>query len=118
LKKAIKKDSTSIRTFTLLEIYDAAAYDHGGVIVDLVDIIGEDNFLHALATINNREKAWVKGSIDVGLEYGGNPKYKGKRLKDAFPKIYKFLDYDRDSVIEGNDTKCDGDSVRCVADTP
>jgi len=114
LKKAIKKDSTSIRIFTLLEIYDAASYDHGEVIVDLIGIIGEDNFLQALATINNREKAWVEGSIEVGLEYGDNPKYKGKRLKEAFPKIYKFLDYDRGGVIEGNDSKSDRDSVRYI----
>jgi uncharacterized protein (TIGR02145 family) len=101
-----------------LEIYDAASYDHGGVIVDLIGIIGEDNFLQALATINNREKAWVEESIDVGLEYGDNPKYKGKRLKDAFPKIYKFLDYDKNSVIDDDTESVTSDTLSKTPDTP
>ena len=42
LKKAIEGDENSIKQLVLLNFYDASGYDHGAVIVDLIEIIGED----------------------------------------------------------------------------
>jgi uncharacterized protein (TIGR02145 family) len=110
LKKAIKKDTTSIKALTLLEFWNGISYDHGGVIVDLIGIIGEDNFLQSLATINNREKMKVNSYLMVGLLYNYDSKFNGKTLEDAFPKIHKFLDYDKNSMI-------DDDTESVISDT-
>jgi len=117
LRKATENDSASIRALTLLKFGDGTAYDHGGVVVDLIEIVGEDKFIQSLATINNMEKNKVSSYLMVGLAYG-KTEFQGKTLKEAFPKIYTFLDDDRDSVIEGNDIKSNGDSICCVADRP
>ena len=45
LSTATKGDEESIRELLLLEIYDAAGYDHGTVIVDLIKIVGEDKII-------------------------------------------------------------------------
>lgn len=92
LNEATKGDTTSIKQLALLEIYDGAGYDHGGVIVDLINIIGEDKFIQSLTTINKEQKQIVKGYIEVGLEYGNNPNSQTQSFKKAFPKIYVFLD--------------------------
>jgi uncharacterized protein (TIGR02145 family) len=117
LKKAIKNDTASIKALTLLEFWNAISYDHGGVIVDLIGIIGEDNFLQSLATINNREKMEVDSYLTVGLLYNYSSKFHGKTLEEAFPKIYKFLDYDSDSVIAELLEKQAQESVFEIIDT-
>lgn len=91
LKESIKGNDSSIRQLALLKINDGVGYDHGAVVVDLIEVIGEDKFINSLATINNEQKKWIKGSIQVGLEYGKNPNLQTQTFKEAFPKIYDFL---------------------------
>jgi len=96
LRNAIKNDSASIRAFTLLKFHGGeSSYNHGWVIVDLIGIIGEDKFIRSLAAINDREKGGVKGYIRAGLEYGKNPRFQGKPLEEAFPKVNAFLNVDK-----------------------
>lgn len=91
LNESIKGDDSSIRQLALLKIYDGAGYDHGAVVVDLIGLIGEDKFIYSLRTINNEQKKWIKEYIEVGLEYGNNPNLQTQTFKEAFPKIYEFL---------------------------
>jgi hypothetical protein len=91
LREAIKGNDNSIREITLLEFYDATAYDHSSVIVDLIEIIGEDKFIQSLHSMNKRQKQIAKGYIQVGLEYSNNKQLQLKTFKDAFPKIYMCL---------------------------
>jgi hypothetical protein len=89
LNEATKGNVTSIKQLALLEIYDGVGYDHGGVIVDLIELIGEDKFIQSLAAITNEQKRNVKSYIEAGLEYGNN--LQSKTFKKAFPKTYDFL---------------------------
>ncbi len=91
LSEAVKGDNASIKQLALLEIYESAGYDHGVVIVDLIELIGEDKFIHSLKTINIEQKKWIKGYIEVGLEYRDNQNLQAQTLKEVFPKIYDFL---------------------------
>jgi hypothetical protein len=93
LKKATTKDANSIKQLTLLDFSSGAAsgYAHGAVIVDLIELIGEDKFIQSLSTISKEQKQVIKGYIEAGLEYGNNPNLQTQTLKEAFPKIYDFL---------------------------
>lgn len=91
LNKALKGDDSSIRQLVLLKFYDSVGYDHGAVLVELIEVIGEDIFIHSLTTITNDQKKWIKSYIEVGLEYGNNNHLKPQTIKEAFPKIYQFL---------------------------
>lgn len=91
LKKATTNDVNSIKQLALLDFYDGASYDHGIVVVDLIELIGEDKFIHSLKTINIEQKKWIKGYIEVGLEYRDNQNLQAQTLKEVFPKIYDFL---------------------------
>lgn len=91
LNEATNGNESSIKEIALLKIYDGAAYDHGAVLVDLIEKIGEDKFIQSIRTINNIEKKWIKGYLETGIEYGGNTRIQGQTLKETFPKINDFI---------------------------
>ncbi len=91
LKKAMNGDTDYIKQLSLLEFYDGVGYDHGSVIVDLIEVVGEDKFIQALSAINKEQKQTIESYVEAGLEYGNNPNVQGKTLNEAFPKIYTFL---------------------------
>ena len=91
LRKAVEGDIPSIRQLTLLEISDGASYDHGAVIVDLIEQVGEDIFVQALDSISLKQKEQIKSYIKAGLEYGSHIEWNSQMFEDVFPKTYAFL---------------------------
>jgi hypothetical protein len=91
LKKAITKDANSIKQLVLLCFHDGTSYDHGAVIVGLIERLGEDNFISSLGEINVQQGYNVMSYIAVGIEYGGYSYLRDKSIEEAFPKIYAFL---------------------------
>lgn len=91
LGSAAKGDSTAIKRISLLYFGNAAGYDQGAVLVDLILRVGEDKYIQSISTINKDEKMIIESYLNVGLEYGANPKIKDITLKNIFPKIYTFL---------------------------
>jgi hypothetical protein len=101
LKKATTNDTNSIKQLALLDfsLGVVSSYDHGAVLVDLIELIGEDRFIRSLATISNEQKREIKSYIEVGLEYGNNPKLQAQTFNGAFPKTYDFLNYPCSSEV-------------------
>ena len=91
LSKAVNGDDVSIMQLSILKIYESPGYDHGAVIVDLIERIGEDKFIHSLKIVSAEQKNLVKWCIEAGIEYGNNPSLHGKAFKEVFPKVYIFL---------------------------
>lgn len=92
LNKAIKGDDTSIKQLALLEISGgASAYDHGAVLVDLIEKIGEEMFINSVGSLTDSQTVLIRGSIEAGLEYGDNPSFHNKKIDDAFPQLCEFL---------------------------
>lgn len=90
LKSAIKGNDASIYNLVKLNIYDAAGYDHGIVIVDLISYIGENKFINSVKNkLNDKEKSILADYLKVGIEY--NNKLKQKDLKLVFPKVYDYI---------------------------
>lgn len=93
LKRALSGDNISIKKISLLNFDDAVGYDHGSILVDLIERIGEDTYLDSIKNINNNDKNKVKGYLDIGLMYSNKneEEFSRKYLKDVFPKVYDFL---------------------------
>lgn len=91
LKKALTGNEDSIKKLSLFEFNDAVGYDHGAVIVNLIFQIGEVRYIKSISTINGEQKDLINSYIDVGLNYGNNPKKNDKDLKNVFPDLYVFL---------------------------
>ena len=74
-----------------MDISDGASYDHGAVIVDLIEQVGEDIFVQALDSISLKQKEQIKSYIEAGLEYGSHTEWNSQMFEDVFPKTYAFL---------------------------
>lgn len=86
LSDATDKKREAIRKISLLDISGDAFYDHGCVIVDLIDEIGEEKYIESLGALTWEEERKICDCILAGLEYG-NGKHQSQKLEDAFPKI-------------------------------
>ena len=91
LEKSIKKDEPSIKEISLLNFDNGVCYDHGSILVDLINNLGEEKYIKALKELNNKEKNKVKSYLEVGLLYYENEKYKDKSLEEVFPQVYTFI---------------------------
>lgn len=93
LKKAIKGSKEDIKKLILLDFSGSGAvgYDHGDVVVKLINRLGEETIISSLGEqLSIEEKSGIKADIDVGLEYGSNP-YQGQKLEKTFPLLYQYL---------------------------
>jgi hypothetical protein len=70
LKKAIEGTEDDLKSFCLIEFDGEGAYDHGGVLICLIDSIGEKKFLEAVKLMNQEEKELLKFYLRAGMEYG------------------------------------------------
>ena len=91
LRKSVQGDREAIKKLSLLRIDDAAGYDHGAVLVELVRFIGEEKYVSSIITITPAEKKTIRSYIDVGLEYEKSPNSGYKSIKTTFPSLYDFL---------------------------
>ncbi len=93
LDNAIGGDNKSVQELALLDYSGdgAPSYDHGDVLVKLIDRIGEDKFISALGNkLSAKEKDSLRDYLSVGLEYGDN-KHVGQTINEVFPLVDKFL---------------------------
>ena len=93
LKKAINGNQEDIKKLMLLDFSGAGAagYDHGDVLVKLIDRLGEKTIISSLGSqLTKEEKREIEDYIAVGLEYGSNP-HQGQTLEFAFPLLNQYL---------------------------
>ncbi|KAA1242523.1 hypothetical protein F0000_25150 [Aquimarina sp. RZ0] len=91
IKKSIDLDSEALIKISTLPVFDAAGYEHGYVLINIVEKIGEDKYIAIISNIKKEDKKTIKSYLEVGLEYGGNKSYKDKELKEIFPKLANHL---------------------------
>lgn len=91
LSKAVNGDDVSIMQLSILKFYESFGYDHGAVIVDLIEQIGENKFIHSLRMTSAEQKEMINWYIEAGLEYGNNPSLQDNAFEEVFPRIYFFL---------------------------
>lgn len=91
LLASINGDKASIRQFSTLPTNDGTGYEHGAVLVDLVELIGEGQYIEALGSLKKQDKRVIASFLEVGLEYGNNPRLKNQRLENIFPELSRFI---------------------------
>ncbi|WP_152537511.1 hypothetical protein, partial [Aquimarina pacifica] len=61
---------------------DPAGYDHGYVLVRLIEKIGKKEYLKAFEGLSLEEKKNILSYLREGLKYGGNKVYQYKKLDE------------------------------------
>ena len=91
LDSAINGDNNSIKRLALLDFSDAVGYDHGAVLIEVINKIGDAKFTNAITTTSKDQRITIESYLEVGLEYGYRKEYADKSLKEIYPKLYYFL---------------------------
>ena len=90
LNKAFEKDSTALLSFFKIDyIYDAAGYDHGYILFQLLKIYGDKKFSNILQKANEKDLNNVRVYFEVGMD--SNSDYQNDEIKKAYPISSKIL---------------------------
>ena len=84
-------DKSAIKDLSTLQLYDFASYQHGGVILQLIEKMGEQDYVESLVGLNQEEKVILKNSLKAGLEFTESINLKGKNLEELFPIVDKLI---------------------------
>lgn len=91
VKLSINKDSFSVSKLSCLDISEDLISNHGEVLVQLVDILGEDFFIQIAQKLNSIEKYRLYSFITIGLIETNLPQYQEKGSIKRFPKLLDYL---------------------------
>ena len=89
LNKAFEKDSTALlKIFKVDFINDAAGYDHGYILYQLLKIYGDENFAKALQKSTAKEIKNVSQYIEVGIDANDRQR---EDMKTSYPNSSNIL---------------------------
>ena len=92
VNKALRGNKQAIIDLSKIEVGDGASYQHGAVLIEVIDKISEKEYLNTISSLSNKEKKTIYYSfIEAGLEYTSNEKYRKKNIEIAFPKLSKVI---------------------------
>ncbi len=96
VEKSLQKDLSSIKKLSLLEYNDGYSYEHGLILIEIVDRIGEDIFIKSIEDISAKQKKRVLSYIIAGVDLRNSEKMDFKKraenyAEDYYPKIYNCL---------------------------
>ena len=90
LNKAVDKDSTALLNFFKIDyINDAAGYDHGFILVQLMKIYGDKKFSDILQMTNDQDLRKVRQYFEVGIDAKSNSEK--NEMKISYPISSKIL---------------------------
>lgn len=82
----------SILALSRLKIEGGASYEHGAVLIEIIDKIGEKKYLKIFCQLNQEERKYLYYSIIfAGLDFTENLKYKNKSIDKVFPLLTRSL---------------------------
>ncbi len=92
VNEALKNDKESILELSTINVSDFASYQHGAVLIEVINKVTESEYLKIIKKLDDKErKAIYYSYIWAGLEFTPNPKYKKKTIEIAFPELTKQL---------------------------
>ncbi len=90
IEKSLKSNSKAIKELSLLSFDAGFAYEHGAVLIEVIDSIGEDEYARLIIQLPNRKRKEVFYSLRAGFDYTQNPNYRNSNLKKSFPELHKI----------------------------
>lgn len=89
---AMKGDEKSITALSKVNVGDGASYQHGAVLIEVIDKLSEKEYLKIISQLNEKERRAIYYSyVWAGLNFTSNPKYKKKHIEKVFPELTKEL---------------------------
>ena len=91
VNKAFNNDDEIILVLSKMELYDFAAYQHGAVLIEIIDCYSEQKYCDLISRLSELEKKHIYYTVRGGLEFTPNNKFQNKDIQDVFPLLYKIV---------------------------
>lgn len=91
VNKSLEGDKECILILSKLDVTDFASYQHGAVLIEVIDKITELEYLKLIEPLSKKQKYAIYYKLWAGLEFTQNKRYKGKNIDTAFPILIKYL---------------------------
>lgn len=91
VNEAMSGNKESVLELSKINIGDFASYQHGAVLIEVIDKLSEPEYLKIIESLDDKERKAVYYKIWAGLEFTPNPKYEKKHIEVAFPELTKEL---------------------------
>jgi hypothetical protein len=96
VRSSISGNSDKLKILIMFRCDGAYAWDHGTLLVKVVDRIGEEKLIKILPKMSGEERCRLKSFLLIGLEHGrfykeDSPLTLEQRLENRFPKLNKAL---------------------------
>lgn len=99
VNKSLKKDTLALKEIMLISnIYDGAGYEHGYILIGIMERIGDHDFNKALLRLNNPQKENVKEYFEVGMDILFLSEQERSDMEEKYPKTFKTLQLNRGRI--------------------
>lgn len=90
LKKSLHSDTASLHKFLNIDnIYDAASYEHGSMLLFLLNKIGDNNFSTPICTMSNDRISNLRAYIIAGLD--SSSEHDSDNFRAYYPETFRCL---------------------------
>lgn len=89
LKSALNGNDYSMKRLSTIDFFDTSiGYEHGAILIEIINKIGEEQYLIAINDCSEKEKSIIRGDLMAGMEYG---QHHDKTMSEMFPKIAVYF---------------------------
>jgi len=91
LDQALQGDLLALKRLTMFHFEGGSSYEHGIVLLEVIDRVGENKYLEAVKDFSKKEKKTIDRYLNAGLNFSQNPKFQSQRIDLIFPQVNAFL---------------------------
>lgn len=88
IEKSINGSPEAVKKLSLLYFDSGFGYEHGAVLIEVIDRIGEDEYYKIISQLSEKQQKKALYNVRAGFEAIENPKYKNKSFEKALPRLY------------------------------
>lgn len=94
VNQSLDGNEKAIISLSKVKVYDGAGYEHGAVLIEVIDKMSEQKYIDLLKgdfTTHDISKLF-NTYIRAGMDFTDNPKYSRKKVEEAFPLLSQIAD--------------------------
>ena len=95
VNRAMDKDTSALKELLMINnIGDAAGYEHGDILIQLLENLGDDMYSNVLSTVPTTQKIILQDYFCVGMDIRKR-EYRF-RIDKKYPKTFNELEFDEE----------------------
>lgn len=95
INEAMNGERKSVIELSLINIYDFASYQHGAVLIEVINKLSEVEYLRIINQLEREKIKTIYYYVKAGLDFTPNQKYKNKSIETLFPEMTKLVKNDK-----------------------